>query len=343
MPSYSPPVISRLFVRGVNSTEVSPTVRLVLEAAYSSTDPATTLLWDVVSEGDPGFVLQPGLTTSTRLDLSTVAVRANSLQPGQTYVFSMTATNSLGNFALGTLNVTAGRPPFNGTFAVTPANGTALETSFLLRTTDWEDDPTSYPLAYVFLYALEDGDLTLLEASADGSERYLNDSGAASLRTSLPLGAEAQAYGLELVVRVTDVIGSAASVSREVFVLPPSAEDAVDQVEGGLGTIEDTIRERNWVSAAVLIEASASVLNFAFREGANTTAAAEVRRDLLTRTEALVRSSDRNPATVESQVGEGMQGRGGGGGKRVTFIALPATAAAMFWPLPHLPPFGDSR
>lgn len=307
VPSFSPPVITRLFVRGANTSEVSPTVRLVVEAEYTSSDPATTLLWSAAGAGDPDFALEPGVTTSTRLNLATVVVRANSLEAGESYVFTMTATNSLGNFDLGTLNVTAGRPPFNGTLAVSPDNGTALTTTFALTTADWEDDPSSYPLAYVFLYTLEDGDLTLLEAASDGSERFLNGSGAASLRTSLALGDEDDDYRMTLAVEVTDVIGSSASLSRQVFVLPPAVTDAVDTVESGLGAIEDTIRARNWVSAAVLIEASASVLNYAFREGANTTAAAKVRRDLLTRTEALVRDSDRNTATVESQV------RAGGG------------------------------
>jgi hypothetical protein len=64
---------------------------------------------------------------------------------------------------MGSINVTMGKPPANGTISVYPSNGTALSTQFVVATEGWEDDATSYPLSYVFQYALSTGDMTLLD------------------------------------------------------------------------------------------------------------------------------------------------------------------------------------
>ena len=109
-----------------------------------------------------------------------------------------------------------------------PSNGTALETDFYLLTENWRDDPSSYPLTYVFLYELSSGTSTILnvcsvvftgslcvaswftgaivlQARSDGEASLLEPTtGSANLTTVLPLGNEADNYSLTLSVVVAD-------------------------------------------------------------------------------------------------------------------------------------------
>lgn len=92
---------------------MAATSKVTLEATVDSPDPATTYWWAVNS--DDGLALVHGVSTATSLKLGDLlVVKPNILAGGETYTFMLTATNSHGAAGYGTLNVTAGRPPWNG-------------------------------------------------------------------------------------------------------------------------------------------------------------------------------------------------------------------------------------
>ena len=119
--------------------KVNPSKRLVLTASATSVVPETLqpLRW---------YVLQGTLNLDDR-SVSTTGREGNNLVinpyrliPGQTYVFRLQAEDANGK-SYGQLTVPINAAPASGIFEVSPLNGTALETSFVLKNTGWADDP----------------------------------------------------------------------------------------------------------------------------------------------------------------------------------------------------------
>jgi hypothetical protein len=130
--------------------KVNPSKRLVLTASATSVVPETLqpLRW---------YVLQGTLNLDDR-SVSTTGREGNNLVinpyrliPGQTYVFRLQAEDANGK-SYGQLTVPINAAPASGIFEVSPLNGTALETSFVLKNTGWADDPEDMPLRYRFSF-----------------------------------------------------------------------------------------------------------------------------------------------------------------------------------------------
>ena len=60
--------------------------------------------------------------------------------PAGTYTFALTATAEDGSVASAAVAVVVNSPPRNGFVAVTPTEGTALQTLFTFSTSGWVDD-----------------------------------------------------------------------------------------------------------------------------------------------------------------------------------------------------------
>lgn len=83
----------------------------------------------------------------------------------------------------------------------------------------------------------------------------------------------------------------------------PRSEATLGIVQNSRSDISSSLADGDWVKAAVLIEAGASLVNFALQSGENATAAANLRSGLLDDTETLVDDSEVSEENVESQVG----------------------------------------
>ena len=173
------------------------------------------------------------------LDVKLAAASVDIMQPnfvlerpgdyllaGATYTFALGVTAEGGDSCgFSTLSVTLNAPPSGGSLTVSPASGTARNTSFALRSPGWVDDPEDMPLLYTYYYYAP-------EVFAEGT-RAASTAGAgvgasagvpaaalplgltgfyAALDTTIPV-----AGSYEVFARVVDTHGCAAlSVARNV-------------------------------------------------------------------------------------------------------------------------------
>ena len=91
------------------------------------------------------------------LNLHYLMIAEDSLQSGQQYIFTLTATVN-GVITSADANVTVNLGPENGTVSVTPSSGVENETDFLMQADGWKDgDGLDYPLTYAWKYIDVDG------------------------------------------------------------------------------------------------------------------------------------------------------------------------------------------
>lgn len=160
--------------------------------------------------------LEYGVTTSTLTTTELLVVKPFVLEGGRSYQFITSLSNSYGKISTGTINVTAGRPPWGGAFDAAPLNGTSLVDTFFFKADNWTDDEASLPLTYAFNYYLESG------ASSYLSEGYRTPQ---NVSASLPLG-YGDRYELVVGVLIQDIIGCTAKANTTVRSIPPSLDDA---------------------------------------------------------------------------------------------------------------------
>jgi len=148
------------------------------------------------------------LPSETRYGLSTprFELLPNILTPGKYYVAILSAwkQGGLPGFTNYTFVAYQNKPPMNGNCTVTPDTGYALDTSFVLRCVDWEDqDP---PLVYTFTYTL-------------GKESTIIYSGEQSQRTfKLPIAEGADNSTINITTEIQDVLGMSAQTFQTVLV-----------------------------------------------------------------------------------------------------------------------------
>lgn len=58
--------------------------------------------------------LEHGVTTYTRLTNEYLVLKESVMTGGATYAFTMVMTDSLGRTSAGSINITAGQPPWDG-------------------------------------------------------------------------------------------------------------------------------------------------------------------------------------------------------------------------------------
>ena len=158
-----------------------------------------------------------------------LSIAGNSFVSGNAYVFrlSIYPTDNNGMVTYAEITLTANAPPSGGYLAVSPSNGMALETPFLVTSSGWTTDVDSYPLSYSFAYSLSDSGASM--ALASSSVR-------AFVESTLPAGLSSEKSRVRLTSVVVDVFESTSTVITSATVtLNPSVDVAV-MLEVGLAT-----------------------------------------------------------------------------------------------------------
>lgn len=118
--------------------------------------------------------------TTTGTSLPRIAFASAALQAGATYQFELEVSGGTAT-AAGSVTVVMNRPPFGGSLAVAPRNGTATETLFTLTSDFWSDD--DLPLEYLFGY------LTSADVAAGSDAQSLGPRAkSTSIQADLPTG-----------------------------------------------------------------------------------------------------------------------------------------------------------
>ena len=134
------------------------------------------------------------------------------------------------------ISITVNSPPLAGSFVVTPGNGSALSTSFLLSASLWSDD--DLPLSYEYRY--------LNEKSVGLVVRGRSESTYTS--SMLPSGLSSRGFGLTCQLRVFDSLNANELASTVVIVKSKDTglgmQELVSQMSGQLvessGNVDDT-------------------------------------------------------------------------------------------------------
>ena len=139
-----------------------------------------------------------------------VSIRANSLTPGVTYTFSLTASV---HYASVTFRIAF--PPYGGYLHVKPSEGVALNTSFSLVTSLWSGDSSTFPFVYAFSYY----------AVGSSTQFYIRSSDVRPYTSAfLGPGFYGAGYSIQCVATVTDYLGGTGNASSFVTVVPPGAD-----------------------------------------------------------------------------------------------------------------------
>ena len=204
---------------------------------------------------------------STAADTMWLVVRAGVLDAGARYTFQIAATDSIGQVGTANLTLTANRPPFGGSLAVTPRTGQALSTSFLLASGGFVDPDDTLPLTYAFFY----------RSSSLGVQVEIGDGDTQTANSTLPPG---DGDNLTLSVLVTDQLGGPATASVDVAVSVAPA-DVLSTVKNSTQQVSELIASGDSMAATTLIASSAELLNQNVHSFSALSAARQIRSQLL--------------------------------------------------------------
>ena len=118
------------------------------EAYWVATGLIDTTIEDA-AETPASYVLRPG-TNVVQLSL-----RPGLFVEGLRYTFSLKAkytASTSKDQGIAAVTVLINEAPKGGALTITPSSGRALNTTFTWQTAGWSDDPSDYPLAYIFAY-----------------------------------------------------------------------------------------------------------------------------------------------------------------------------------------------
>ncbi|KAK3271318.1 hypothetical protein CYMTET_20324, partial [Cymbomonas tetramitiformis] len=250
----SPPVPTiQPKVEKINANE-----KLSLNATIKSEDVANLqLFWEVANADNTStpFVMGPD-TISGGTTGANLVVRANQLLPGDTYVFTLAATDR-GGSGSGSLSLTVNTPPRGGRAVVDPVNGTVHETPFVMMAHGWVDDDT--PLTYQFFYrVLGDDEMTADQAINTEFAILLPPNNALpppAMFMRRP-GVPAMNYSISVTVRAADALGAVASAETFITVLDGATMDTSAVMGDSMaalsnGDADTAIREMTAVADAL--------------------------------------------------------------------------------------------
>lgn len=205
----------------------------------------------------------------------------NWLEPGQRYVFKLTATDSFGVAGSSTVVVVVNSPPTSGRLAVSPAKGEALRTSFTMSADSWVDDVEDFPLKYSFAHVAGS---VMVWLTSTGSDANMHSAG-------LPQGS-GDNNTVVLVCYVVDTHGASANGTRDVSVLPANitTEEVTTILQAGLssGDTGAVLEAIGAVSSSLSVIANATTTGSGSGATPATEEAVELRAMLLS---ALVNAS----------------------------------------------------
>jgi hypothetical protein len=127
----------------------SASERVVLLSDVNLQADAIVYEWSTVS-GDLDISLSQNILSSNNKQKS-LTVKPNTLTPGSTYTFRLTAT-VLDDVGWGQSTITINNPPSQGELFVSPQTGLALETLFQISYSGWQDAELDLPIQYQIEY-----------------------------------------------------------------------------------------------------------------------------------------------------------------------------------------------
>jgi hypothetical protein len=212
MDCYRDPQIE-LDTKKVINAETS--LKLAAETTYNvtgrgvnGTDAVITWSWSISpSTGSNGDIINTGPQPNKFI------VEGNQMKPGQRYVITATATESIGQLAgSATFSVKINMPPTPGTCTVTPSEGVSLETEFAIQCDGWSDCDSETricdKLKYTFGYTNGGGSPTTLQ--------YVGETNSLDLGT-LP-GGEGVNSTVDVFAEVVDSYGAVYTTEYSVIV-----------------------------------------------------------------------------------------------------------------------------
>ena len=170
----------------------------------TSTDSLSTLRDNV----KPSTVLVASSNEAEVINEISLTVNPDVLKSGVSYRMRLTATTEGGYTTTAEVDITTGSQPTSGNLLVTPSNGMALNTIFIITAENWTDDFGDLPLNYLFGFRLSQQSTKIYWLSSVKFNSQIS--------TYLPINSNAASINssIVLVLRVYD--RSAAFVTHEI-------------------------------------------------------------------------------------------------------------------------------
>lgn len=192
----------------------NPGRNLVFTAKVIATEPAYAS-WSVINTIDntSAKFLVPTLRLTAGTHVVQQSIVANTLVYGGSYLLRLFTTYGVGKGSYAQMTVNTNVQPSSGIIIVSPQSGTALNTTFLIRTYGWQTLADNYPLTYTQQYLTAPGQQSVVvqPRSAATSVEALVGSGVAVLN-----------YDVTCTTVATDILGTTGSVSTTIKVYPPT-------------------------------------------------------------------------------------------------------------------------
>ena len=155
-----------------------------------------------------------------------LVISAHVFTPGCSYTFTLSIyiDNGFHEFVIASskqITLTANGPPTSGFLAISPENGTAVQTQFLLAAVQWTDVAADFPLTFQFQYSISSS-ASLLSLGTRSEKSYVE--------TVLPAGILMEAYVITCVVNVSDVHGSSTWSTTNATVSPAGGSKMLSAV-----------------------------------------------------------------------------------------------------------------
>jgi hypothetical protein len=271
------PVVGAIVV-SPSASLVNPAAQITLSAVVNSSAPASSLvlLWSVVPA--VALNLSDPKRVGTSLDTTALGLLPGALSPGVSYTFRLSVRDAFGN-ASSSVRVTTMSVPTGGVALASSANGTELQTSFVLSTANWTD--AYLPLQYSFSY-------TSLNNSVDGASTstlladFSNSSSVSGF--VLPAGtimlqvlARNALGGVSLAPATITVV-----VTRQVFASAAAQASFISVLVSNTTAGSGSYTYASAITTVALVSSIADMLNDQTSQlSSNATAAAETRASLL--------------------------------------------------------------